>query len=69
MALNKAPLKLGIKNLLTDMEAKNEDAKDEFAERLSTLIDVYVKTATVNVTVVTTGTATAQTGTGTGTLS
>ena len=77
MALNKPALKNGIKQLLTDMETKNEDAKDDFATELSNLIDTFVKGATVTVAagipVATAGTAASQTGattaTGTGTIS
>lgn len=77
MALNKAALQGGILQLLTDMEQRTSNAKPEFAERLATLIDTYVKTGTVTVqagiTVATAGSATAQTGattsTGTGTIS
>lgn len=69
MALNKAALKQAIKGLLEDLSTKvdnPEQSREDFAERLSTAIDTFVKTGTVNVTVATTGTAAAQTGTGTG---
>lgn len=69
MALDKATLKEAIEDLLTDMEGRDEDAKSEFATRLSNAIDTFVKSGTVNVTVATTGTASAQTGTGTGSVS
>ncbi len=77
MSLNKAKLKSDIENLLEDMMKKEEKSFSEFAERLSTSIDTYIKTATVTVapgiTVNTAGTAAAQTGattsTGTGTIS
>ncbi len=77
MSLNKPALKSGIKALLTEMRTKEENADEYFADQLSTLIDSYVKSATVTVnpgiTVNTAGSATAQTGTttsnGTGTLS
>lgn len=76
MALNKAALKTGIKQLMDDMLTREQNANDEFATRLSDLIDTYVKSGTVTVqpgiTVSTTGTAAAQTGattsTGTGTI-
>jgi len=80
MALNKTGLKNGIKQLLTDMETQNTDAKEAFATELSSLIEAYVKSGTVTVTVATgitvatTGTAAAQagattaTGTGTGSI-
>lgn len=77
MALNKPALKNGIKQLLTDMETRDTDAKDDFATELSNLIDTFVKGATVTVAagipVATAGTATSQTGattaTGTATIS
>jgi hypothetical protein len=66
MALNKIGLKQSIKDLLTQMEHKNEDSKDFFAGKLADAIDVYVKSATIiiaaGVPVATTGTAVAQTG-------
>lgn len=43
MALDKPTLKAGIKNLLTDMRTRDTNADDEFAERLSDLIDAFVK--------------------------
>lgn len=43
MALDKVQLKQGIKNLLTEMETRSEDAKDDFAEELANLIDGYVR--------------------------
>lgn len=77
MALNKAVLKASILQLMTDMETREVDSKQEFATRLSDAIDVFVKTGTVTVAtgiaVSTTGTAVAQTGAtvapGTGTIS
>lgn len=77
MALDKPGLKATILSILTDMEGRTEDAKEEFATRLSDAIDVFVKTGKVTVEagikVDTTGSATAQTGatstTGTGTIS
>ncbi len=73
MALNKPALKAEIKQILTDMRTRTENADDEFATRLSDAIDTYVKTAQVDpgIAVATTGSATAQTGTTTapGTLS
>lgn len=68
MALNKAGLKTTIKNLMTEMLEKEENSIDEFAERLSAAIDVFVKSGTVTVTVTTTGSATAQSGGGTGSI-
>ena len=73
MALNKAILKAEIKQIMTDMRTREENADDEYADRLSTAIDTYIKTAQVNpgIPVATTGTAAAQTGatTAPGTLS
>lgn len=76
MALNKAALKSGIKNLIQNI-AENEGSYDDFANGLGDLIDTYVKTGLVTVAlgipVATTGSAAAQTGattaTGTGTIS
>ena len=66
MALDKATLKRGIKTLLLDMMAKTEASEEEFAERLSTMIDAFVKTGTVTipegVAVATAGSPTSQTG-------
>ncbi|MCX6266857.1 MAG: hypothetical protein NTW16_05795 [Bacteroidetes bacterium] len=77
MPLQKAPLKQGIANLMKDMMDRTDPSYDEFADRLSTLIETYVKTGTVTVAlgipVSTAGSPTAQTGsttaTGTGTIS
>jgi hypothetical protein len=77
MALVKATLKNGIKSLLASMRTKEEISDDEFADQMATLIDAYVKSATVTVNagivVNTTGSAAAQSGVttspGTGTLS
>ena len=68
MALNKAILKAEIKQIMTDMRTREANADDEYADRLSTAIDTFIKTAQVNegIPVATTGTATAQTGTTTG---
>lgn len=74
--LNKPALKASIKTLLVDMMTREQDSTDEFAERLATAIEVFVKSGTVTIaagiTVSTAGTATAQTGatttTGTGTI-
>lgn len=68
MSLNKPALKNAIKALLTEMSTKEENSIDEFADRLSTAIDVFVKSGTVTVNVTTTGSATSQTGTGTGAI-
>ena len=62
MPLIKANLKTGIKNLLSEMRAKEDVSDDEFAEKLSTAIHEYVKEITVTVNGVTTaGTAASQT--------
>lgn len=45
--LDKDGLKTAILDLLTDMEERTEDAKEEFATRLSDAIDTYVKTAII----------------------
>ena len=72
MALNKPVFKQTIKSLLINLSERVDDpgqAREDFAEQLSTAIEVFVKSATVTVTVTTTGSATNHTGTGTGTLS
>ncbi len=77
MALQRSPLKQGIVQLMKDMMEREDPSYDEFADRLSALIEVYVKTGTVTVAqgipVSTTGSPTAQTGMttgpGTGTIS
>ena len=72
MALVKQTLKTEIKSILNSLKTETDQAQaiDEFADRLATAIDNYIKTATVNTTV--TGSSAsggAVTGTGTGTLS
>lgn len=66
MPLQKEPLKQGIVQLMKDMMDRTEPAYDEFADRMSTLIETYVKTATVivnpGIPVATTGGPAAQTG-------
>ncbi|ATA83548.1 hypothetical protein [Capnocytophaga sputigena] len=77
MALNKQALKQGIIDLHQDMLTKTNDSIEEYAERLASLIDAFVRSGEVTVaagiSVSTVGTATAQTGatnsTGTGTIS
>lgn len=49
MALNKTQLKQDILGLLTTMESRNTDSKDDFADLLANVIDTYVKTATVTI--------------------
>ena len=70
-------LKASILSLLTEMREKTEVSDDEFAERLATAIDDYIRSATVTVAagiaVATSGGPSSQTGTttatGTGTIS
>lgn len=68
--LNKPALYKDIFELLSDMETREVDSKAEFADRLSTAIDLFVKSGTVQVNpgipVSTAGTAVAQTGATTG---
>lgn len=45
MALDKGQLKNEIKTLMTEMRERTENSDDEFADRLATAIDKYVKTA------------------------
>jgi hypothetical protein len=70
MALDKGSLQTAIKNLLDDMTLRNESATDEFAQRLATAIDTFVRGGQVTVAsgipVSTAGTAAAQTGATTG---
>lgn len=47
MPLNKTALKNEIKQIMTDMREREDVSDDEFANRLSTAIDDYVKTATI----------------------
>ena len=73
MPLVKATLKSGIQALLTEMRTKEENADEYFADQMATLIDTYIKSATVTVVAgipVTTSTgAGATTAPGTGTIS
>ena len=66
MALNRQALKAGIIALLQDMLTKTEASPEEYAERLASLIDAFVRSGEVTVaagiSVGTAGTATAQTG-------
>ena len=66
MALNKQALKQGIIALLQDMLTKTDNSIEEYAERLASLIDDFVKSGEVTVapgiSVTTAGTATSQTG-------
>ena len=77
MALNKQALQQGIIHLQQDMQRKTDASMEEYAERLASLIDAFVRSGEVTVaagiSVSTAGTAAAQTGatnsTGTGTIS
>ena len=66
MALNKEQLKQGIIRLQQDMLTKTDASMEEYAERLASLIDAFVKSGEVTVApgiqVSTAGTATTQTG-------
>ncbi len=50
MSLNKVALKADIVNLLTEMLTRENTSIEEFADRLSTSVDTYVKTATIKYT-------------------
>ena len=66
MALNKEQLKQGIIRLQQDMLTKTDASIEEYAERLASLINDFVKSGEVKVkagiSVSTAGTAAAQTG-------
>lgn len=47
MALNKTQLKNDIVAIMVEMRTRTENADEEFADRLSTAIDDYVKEATI----------------------
>ena len=76
MGLNKEQLKQGIITLQQDMLTKTDSSTEEYAERLASLIDAFVRSGEVTVnpgiSVSTAGTAAAQSGTttstGTGTI-
>lgn len=76
MGLNKEQLKQGIIALQQDMLTKTNSSTEEYAERLASLIDAFVRSGEVTVnpgiSVSTAGTAAAQSGTttstGTGTI-
>ena len=67
MALNKQALQQGIIALQQDMQRKTDASMEEYAERLASLIDAFVRSGEVKVaagiTVSTAGTAAAQSGT------
>ena len=71
MGLNKEQLKQGIIALQQDMLTKTNSSTEEYAERLASLIDAFVRSGEVTVnpgiSVSTAGTAAAQTGTTTST--
>ena len=66
MALNKEQLKQGIISLQRDMLTKTEPSMEEYAERLASLIDIFVRSGEVTIapgiSVTTAGTAASQTG-------
>jgi len=66
MALNKQALKQGIIRLQQDMQRKTDASMEEYAERLASLIDAFVRSGEVTVaagiSVSTAGTATSQMG-------
>ena len=67
MGLNKEQLKQGIIALQQDMLSKTDASMEEYAERLASLIDTFVRSGEVTVaagiSVTTAGTAASQTGT------
>nr|DAK16328.1 MAG TPA: hypothetical protein [Caudoviricetes sp.] len=73
MALNKEQLKQGIISLQRDMLTKTEPSMEEYAERLASLIDTFVRSGEVTVQAGITLQAGTYTGTttstGTGTIS
>ena len=77
MALNTPGLKGSIIQLMNDMKTRDTDSVEEFADRLATAMEMFVKSGSVTVSagipVATAGTATNQTGTttstGSGTIS
>ena len=66
MSLNKEQLKQGIIRLQQDMQRKTDASMEEYAERLASLIDAFVRSGEVTVaagiSVSTAGTAAAQSG-------
>jgi len=71
MALVKQTLKSEILSILNTLKDETDQANaiDQFADRLATAIDNYIKSATVTTTVTVTCPSGQGTGTGTGTLS
>lgn len=47
MALDKIRLKNDIKQILVDMRSRTENADDEYADRMATSIDTYVRDAVI----------------------
>ena len=67
MALNKEQLKQGIISLQQDMQRKTDASMEEYAERLASLIEAFVKSGEVTVQAGITLQAGAYTGATTGT--
>jgi hypothetical protein len=65
MALNKTALKEGIVFLHTDMSEREENSIEEYATRLSDLIDAFVKSGSVKSGISVTGTVAGSSVTGT----
>ncbi len=62
MPLNKSDLKSQIKSLCAEMRTKTEQSDELYADKLSSILDAYIKTATITVSgVVTAGSAATQT--------
>lgn len=68
MALDKTALKTGLMQLHQDMMTRDVDSAEEYAERLSTLLESFVKSGAVKagIPVSTTGSSSAQSGATTG---
>lgn len=47
MGLNKTEFKNNVKQLLTDMRSRYDVSDEEFADRLATHIETFVKTAAI----------------------
>lgn len=66
MPLVKSTLQQSILSLLTDMRNRTEISDSDFADQLATMIDTYIKSATITIAagvpVATTGSPAAQTG-------
>jgi hypothetical protein len=70
MPLLKPTLETQLRGLFTELSTNQDsaDALDKLVSQLATIIDTYIKSATVTVDVTTVGTATTQKGIGTGSL-